>query len=131
MKKMDDGSRAIALLNDAIAAGTAALEACVPEPMTVISKCGLAPETTYVVDDGVCGFAWVRVPGNSWFIRALKKVWLAGDHQVFHRDEYAGGYMYWVGAGNQSYERKMAFAKAMAEELRKNGVECSYNGRLD
>ena len=131
MKNPETAWKAVRIFNEAAAAGAAALGGCVPEPMVVVSSSGLGQETTYVVNDGVCGFAWVRVPGNSWFIRALKEAGLAGRTQVWHKDDYAGGYMYWVSAGNQSYEKKMAFAKAMAETLRKNGVECSYNGRLD
>lgn len=65
MKNPETAWKAVRIFNEAVAAGAVALSACVPEPMVGVSQCGLAPETTYVVNDGLCGFAWVHVSGTS------------------------------------------------------------------
>jgi len=50
-------------------------------------------------------------PGNSSFARWLVK---EGHGRV---DSYAGGVMIWVRTASQSYERKRAYARAMAAVL--------------
>lgn len=75
--------------------------------------------------DGVCGFAWVNVPGNSGFGRWAKKTGLM-------RKAYAGGVQLWVSDYGQSMTRKEAFAYAYADSLRASGVENVYAGsRMD
>ena len=77
------------------------------------------------VDDGPCGFAWVTVkPGNSSFARFLVKENLA-------RKAYYGGVEIWISAHNQSYQRKMEHARAMAQYFRNFGIDAFANGRLD
>lgn len=89
------------------------------------------------VPEGVCGFAWVRVKGKGRgleFIRALKKVGLAGDinsYAVFTKSSGESGYVYWVHDHNQSYERKMKNAEAFAEVLREYDINAYASGRLD
>jgi len=62
-----------------------------------------------IVNDGVCGFAWINIKsGNSAFANFLKRNGLAS------KDSYYGGVTVWVSEFGQSYERKMAFASAFA-----------------
>ena len=101
-------------------AGNRAMEACKPTPM-VVSGMG----KTYYVEDGVCGFAEVVIkPATTAFARFLKRESLAGHH-------YGGGISIWINAGGQSYDRKTAYAKAMAGVFQQHGIECYSTSRLD
>ena len=73
----------------------------------------------------ICGFAWVTVrPGNSRFANWLKKTDKASP-------AYRGGVQIWVSDYEQSYDRKLAHAQAMARVLSDNGINASASGRLD
>lgn len=105
-------------------AGTEAGEALVPRPMTVRNE-GTGQE--WHISEGVCGFAWVKVrPGKDRKLgNALKR---AGFGKC-----YGGGLDYWVSYGGQSYERKMAYARAFAAKMNEAdlGAEFWAGGRLD
>jgi hypothetical protein len=77
-----------------------------------------------IVPEGMCGFAWLNVPGNTSFGRWLKKQRLA-------RPDYPTGLCVWISSYSQSYERKVKHAVAMASYLRDNGIECRVGSRLD
>jgi len=47
------------------------------------------------------------------------------------RKAYEGGEELWIRDYNQSYERKMAYARAYAEVLQKSGINATAGGRLD
>lgn len=121
-----------ALHRKAHAAGMAAMEATVPEPMVVGkpthplgSNIDPSKGPVYFVPGGVCGFAWVNMPGTTGFARWAKARGLA-------RKAYEGGYNIRVRAGGQSYEMKMAYAGAYAQVLQEAGLKRVYaNGRLD
>lgn len=118
---------------DAVAAGKAAGDGHRPEPMYVTEgdllgrpRPGAPVEC---VPDGVCGFAWVSVrPGTTSFARWLVK-------NAGARKDYYGGVSVWIGGWNQSYERKMAAAQAMADVLNRDlgepKVGIYASGRLD
>lgn len=118
MPKLD----AIAIHTECHNAGMAAAGACTPRPMGVMQNGKLIE----VVNDGVCGFASIRFPGNSGFARGMKAAGIA-------RKSYVGGYAVSVSEFGQSYERKMAYARAYASMLRdKYGIKDAYaDGRLD
>jgi hypothetical protein len=79
----------------------------------------------WVVPDGVCGFAWVKVrPGNCSFALWLKK------HKG-GRTDYYGGIVLWVSAYNQSMEKKLAYARAFAGVVKEAGVDAYADYRLD
>ena len=103
-------------------AGMNAANVVRPAPMVVID-----PQSGKVYEpvmDGVCGFAWVNVPGNVPFGKYPKE---RGAHKG-----YRGGYNFWISGYGQSYERKMAYARAFAQYLNENGVPKAYaDGRLD
>ena len=128
------------LYNRALQAGLTAGKEATPTPMR-LKGFEFISEGINDFDDptfeGICGFATVNVPGNTSFGRWLKKAGL-GDKS--HR----GGLDIWVHQFGQSevvvyisllvlenYERKVAFANAMAEVLREGGVNAHARGNVD
>ena len=110
------------LFRDAQAAGYAAGDHMTPLPMLVTTRDG---ELIERVNEGMCGFASVIVRhANKGFGHWLKKQGIA-------RKSYYGGMEIWIGAHNQSYERKVAHANAMVHVLREGGVDCHVSSRLD
>lgn len=110
-----------------------------PTPMHVVERAhplgdllGMSDEDNPItkryppVMDGACGFAWIIVrPGTSRFARWLKET---GRGRA---DSYYGGVSIWISAYQQSYERKIAHANAMAAVLRDAGINAHASGRLD
>jgi len=119
-----------ALVQQAHQAGLKALEERVPIPMVVSQHSNPLSDSSpvvkqYYVPEGACGFAWVKVrPGNSAFARWAKK-------NAGFRSSYTGGIDYWVSYGNQSIERKEAYAQAYADVLREAGIQAYAQSRLD
>lgn len=120
------------LYAEAHKAGMAALEDSKPTPMHVGTPKSLfsneidETKPTYVVDGGVCGFAWVNVkPARGKFITWCKK------NNVGRRDSYYGGYTFWVGEGGQSMERKTAYAGAFSKVLQAAGLNANVYSRMD
>lgn len=73
----------------------------------------------------ICGFAWVKIkPATTKFARWLKSNGLA-------RTSSMGGMDIWISDYNQSYDKKLAHAKGMAEVFDKHGIKCYADGRLD
>lgn len=103
----------------------------IPQPMTVVSREDPLNDNSPVrqswyVPEGVCGFAWVNVrPANSSFARYLKQC--HGAHKAYA----VGGVELWVHNFGQSYERKLAYARAFADVLNEAGVKAYASGRLD
>ena len=78
-----------------------------------------------VVDDGACGFAWVKIrPANAKLARWLKA-------QKLGHKAYNGGWDVSVHDFGQSWERKSAAASAMAAVLVKHGIDATYDSRMD
>jgi hypothetical protein len=103
-------------------AGRAAAEAIQPVPMIVQDA-----RTGYVyppVLDGVCGFAWVIVPGNTSFGRYLKA-------EKGCTKGYPKGISYWISGYQQSLTRKEAYAYAFAAILREHGIKGYAHSRID
>jgi hypothetical protein len=110
------------LLGKAEKAGYAAGDNMTPRPMTVTDSSGNVIDQ---VNEGLCGFAWINVrSANKGFGNWLIKQGIA-------RKGYYGGAEIWIHAHNQSYERKLAHARAMADIINEAGFECYANGRLD
>lgn len=128
--KMTD-SECADLFQRAHTIGNDAAGAIVPTPMHVVERADPLDDSSEIVRryppvmDGVCGFAWVNVRGNTSFARWLRKT---GKGRT---DSYAGGTQIWVSHFGQSYERKSAYARAFAEYLRNNGVKAYAGSRLD
>jgi len=132
---------AVNILKEAEAAGWDAYENHTPTPMNVVQHSNPLDDNSPVVQswhvsEGACGFAWITVPGNTWFIRELKKFGKASadincwDSDVVFKPAYRGGYQYWVGGG-QSIERKEAFARAFSDVLSKYDIKNYTGSRLD
>ena len=98
------------------AAGKAAVAATTPTPMIVGEAKSLFDDSidyskpTYYVSQGVCGFAWTWVKGNSGFGRWAKKNGIAYKG-------YPTGLNIRAAVQGQSYELKMAYAQAYAAVL--------------
>lgn len=118
------------LFKEAWKNGYAAGAAAIPTPMVVQQHANALDDKSpvtkqWVENDGVCGFAWIVIrPGNSPAANYAKKHLSADKH-------YYGGVSIWVSEFNQSYARKLAFAKAYAKTLQDAGINASSGGRLD
>lgn len=115
------------LHNKAHAAGMASGNAAIPEPMHVVGHNSDGSKHYYPpVMDGACGFGWISVPGNCAYGRWAKKNL---DNAM---KGYPKGLHIWVRGFGQSYERKVAYARAYASVLKEAGVPDVYgSGRLD
>jgi len=119
-----------ALYDAAHAAGNAAVESTIVRPMIVHWHGDLMADAgeikkTYVVEDGVCGFASVIVkPANSAFAK-----YLALQHGA--RKHYYGGISLSINDFNQSLQKKEAYAKAFAGVLVDAGINAHYESRMD
>jgi hypothetical protein len=120
----DEAYRELAeLFGRAIEAGKMAGKGCTPEPMHVVDT--MTGHRYKPVMDGVCGFAEVVIrPGTSRAAKYAKKYLKASKH-------YYGGVSIWIHEYNQSYERKLAHARAMAKVLKEAGINAMATGRLD
>ena len=112
------------LAAQAHAAGLLAGEECKPRPMVVSYESGGVPRRD-VIEDGVCGFAWITIrPGNCGFANYAKKAGLASK-------AYGGGVQVWVGQFDQSMTRKEAYASAYAKVLQFAGINAIAGSRMD
>lgn len=112
-----------ALYASADMSGRAAANALVCRPMVVTNTSG---SQQWLVEDGVCGFAWVKIrPATGPFVKFLK------DNQIGRKDSYAGGYMVSIFDYNQSMQKKEAYAYAFADVLNANGVNAVASSRMD
>lgn len=119
------------LFNRAKMAAMEAGRLAIPTPMVVseadvLSGAPIPGGKSWLVNDGVCGFAWVNVkPGNSPFANFLKKEKLASA------DRYYGGVSIWMSEFGQSMTRKEAAAAAMAKVLSEAGIRAYAMSRMD
>lgn len=120
------------------AAGKAAVEKAFIRPMLVGSEAGfMSGKIDYskpveLVEDGVCGFAWVNVYPENKGTTTLGKMERKALEACGFRKSYEGKHYYlWIGAYNQSMQKKEAYANAYAEVLRQNGLKAYSGSRLD
>ena len=118
----------------ALTAGEYAGNYCQPTAMKVFQH-GTDPAKGEIVNEGVCGFAWVSIkPATSSFCKWLKS--LPDNHELkesigIHRGYY-GGLELWCQLFGQSHERKRAWAKAVAKVLQNHGIDRAFaDDRLD
>jgi hypothetical protein len=101
----------------AVQAGEVAASSVVPTPMRIVGY--------PVVMEGMCGFGYVRVlDGRSGFGR-----WLLRNDHAFRGTRSGATKMF--SSPTQSVDRAGAEAKAFAEVLRMNGVDCEDYTVLD
>lgn len=133
-RKLAQRDEFASLLQRALAAGRKAGLECRPQPMVVGSpKAMFGPgaeemdysKPVYCVDDGACGFAWVKVrPANSPFAKFLIESGIG-------RKAWNGGVDVWVSEFNQSVDRKESMAVAMAKVFKEAGIDAYADSRLD
>jgi len=90
-------------------------------PMVVVGN-----GRSYIVPDGLCGFAWLEIrPARGPLVTFLKKNGI-GRVSQHHR-------CYWVNISrfDQSLALKEAYANAVANSLREAGYEVSSGSRMD
>jgi hypothetical protein len=105
-------------------AGMEAGNNAIPTPMVVVNSD--TNQIVDVVDDGLCGFAWINIkPARGAFVNYLK------SRNWGKLDSYYGGYTIWVHNFGQSVTRKEAYAKAFAEVLQNHGLTAYAGSRLD
>ena len=114
------------LFTQAVMAGNKAGEEAIPRPMIVTGGILGGKKESWYVSEGMCGFAWVDVPDKTCELAQYMMIFERGysDYPKVHAK-------YWVSEFNQSYERKLAYAKAMAKVFRDAGFEATYDSRLD
>lgn len=112
-------------------AGTKAATQHTPTPMRVAQRFDPLDDSSPIVkdygviDEGLCGFAWIVVkPANSSFALWLKR-------NRIGRAGYGGGIHIWVSQFGQSYERKEKYANAYALTLVEAGLKAYSDSRLD
>ena len=128
----------------AVRAGLKAAREAKPTPMVVTQRVNPFDDASEVVkqwsvSEGVCGFAWVVISGNTAFGRWVRKHhWGDDTSRMLHEQEggrwskgYPSGYSWWVWAGGQSYDRKRAYAHAFASTLNDFGIEATVGSRMD
>ncbi len=113
----------------ACAAGNAAADRMNPAPMTVQRHAISMNDSSPIIEEwhvpeGVCGFAWVMIKGNTSFGRWAKK-------QGHAHKGYRSGLSIWVRQFGQCYEKKVAYAAAFANALNVNDVVAHAQDRLD
>ena len=108
-------------------AGLDAAAKAVPAPMFVTAcnpLTGAPTGPSHRVDEGACGFAWVKIKGNTPFGRFAKKMGYA-------KPAYGGGLMIWCPLMTQSIARKEAWGYAFAKVLTEAGIYAYCDSRLD
>lgn len=80
----------------------------------------------YYVEDGVCGFAWIKIrPARGKFVNWLK------DNRIGRANSFEGGYDIWISEYNQSLQKKEAYADAFAKVLVSKGIKAYSQSRMD
>jgi hypothetical protein len=111
-------------------AGLAAGNANSPVPMVVQQHANMMDDSSpvtqqWVVNDGVCGFAWVRLNPARGTIADMFK-------ELGARPAYGGGLQLHCFDFNQSMSRKEAYCKAYAQVMRDRGYTgFSWSSRMD
>jgi hypothetical protein len=119
-----------ALWEKAHEAGYAAGAAAATTPMVVSQHANPLDENSpvkqeWVVPDGPCGFAWVTIkPATSAFAKWVKQYRRA-------RAGMYGGIEHSIWEFGQSYQRKVAYARAFANVLTDAGFTAYTGDRLD
>jgi len=110
---------------EAWTAGIMAGLACRPTPMVVEYHKSKTLYVVEIVDDGACGFAWIKIrPANAKLARWLKA-------QKLGHKAYNGGWDVSVHDFGQSLERKASAARATAAVLVKHGIDATSYNRMD
>lgn len=131
-------SQIVDVLRLAEYAGRDAAIKAVPEPMYVVERANPFDDESPITKryepamGGVCGFAWVNIPGVGMLARVAKARYETSIHDVSIHRGYPKGLDIWVSSYGQSMTRKDAYARAFAAVLRANGFDQAYaQSRMD
>lgn len=119
-----------AIYDEAFAAADAAGAAHQPTPMCVQEHVNMVDDSSpvnrqWVIDSGVCGFAWIHFyKANTSFVAWLRKRKIGGK-------AYNGGWDISCSAYGQSMEKKVRWATEFAAVMQKHGVGCCMMSRMD
>ena len=119
------------LFSQADAAARAAVANMQVQSMTVREHANPLDDSSpvvrqYHVEDGVCGFAWVKIrPARGKFVNWLKK------NKIGKTDSFEGGYMIWISDYNQSMQKKETYACVFSKVLSDNGIRAYAMSRMD
>jgi hypothetical protein len=112
-------------------AGMEAAEAHKPAPMVVQQHTNMLDDSSpvvqsWVVEGGVCGFAWVNVPGNTKFGAWAKK-------NLGAKKDYPKGLSIWCPLNTQSMTTKEAYCNAYAKVLNEGdpSIKAWSRSRID
>jgi hypothetical protein len=115
----------------ACTAGRTAVASMQVQPMIVSEHSNPLDDSSkvvrqYYVEDGACGFAWVKIrPARGKFVKWLK------DNRIGRANSYEGGYDIWISDYNQSLQKKEKYATAFAEVLVSKGITAHSQSRMD
>lgn len=118
------------IYNKAVEAGMEAGAKVTPVPMIVREHANPLDSNSPIikqyqpVNDGVCGFASIKIKGNTAFGKWAKNKQLA-------RPCYPTGLSFYVHEFNQSLTRKEAYAQAFAKVLNANSITAYAESRMD
>ena len=124
-----------AIYEEANVAAEKAFNECTPTPMVVgqatsLFGSGMVAGTEEVVEDGVCGFAWVNIsPARGPFITYCKRKKI-GRKGVYKGWTISMG-VYGNAQNGQSMERKEAAGIAFAKVLNNYGINAYMSSRID
>lgn len=119
------------IFSQADAAGCAAVANMEVRPMIVTKHSNPLDDSSEIIDqfyvqDGVCGFAWVKIrPARGKFVNWLK------ENGIGRTNSFEGGYDIWISAYNQSMQKKETYACAFAKVLVANGIKAYGQSRMD
>ena len=123
------------ILEEAKRAGEKAAELVKPIPMVLFSEDLFGNRTSseeYIVEDGVCGFAWINIrPASPQGRRDCPFVKYLRSIEEGRYSNISKSWQIWVSGYNQSMTRKEAYAEAFTNVLNKYGIKAYSNSRLD
>lgn len=119
------------IYSEACLAGRTAVADMQVQPMIVTQHSNPLDDSSkivrqYYVEDGACGFAWVKIrPARGKFVKWLK------DNRIGRPNSYEGGYDISISDYNQSLQKKETYANAFAKVLVRKGINAYANSRMD
>lgn len=119
------------IYTEAHAAGCNAVAALQVRPMIVSEHANPLDDSSkvvrqYYVEDGACGFAWVKIrPARGKFVSWLK------ENKIGRSSCFEGGYDIWISDYNQSLQKKETYASAFAKVLESKGIKAYSQSRMD
>ena len=120
------------IIKEASEAASNAVQEAKPRPIKVGLAKGMSneiiPGTEEVWDEGVCGFAWIKISGRGGFAKYVR------ENGIGRKGVYGGVEIWSSNINNysgQSMERKEASMYAASKVLAKHGIKNTVYSRMD